>query len=74
MKNAHKAKYVYIPFRHFNSDRICQIAYSPVNSNDSVSGQWRSRSDCADAKADLDFRCPHMPENMFSRGARPKLM
>ena len=24
--------------------------------------------ECADAQADLGFRCPHMPEDMFSHG------
>ena len=33
-----------------------------------VSGQWRLRSDCADAQADLCLRCPHMPENTLSHG------
>ena len=37
-------------------------------SNDSVSGKWRPWSDCADAHAYQDLRCPHMPENMFSHG------
>ena len=35
---------------------------------DSVSGQRRSWSDCADAQADLGLRCPHMPEDTFSHG------
>ena len=39
-----------------------------VVSNISVCGQWRPWSDCADAQADLDIRCPHMSENMFSHG------
>ena len=29
-------------------------------SNESDCGQWRPRSDCADAQADLGIRCPHM--------------
>ena len=38
-----------------------------VVSNDSVSGQRRPWSYCADAQADLRPRCPHMPEGtLFS--------
>ena len=40
-----------------------------VVSNDSVSGQWRPWSDCADAQADLGLRCPHMPEDTFYHDA-----
>ena len=44
--------------------------YSPfihsVESNLAISGQGRPWSDCADAQADLDPRCPHMPEGTFS--------
>ena len=40
-----------------------------VVSNDCVSGQWRSWSDCADAQLDLDLRDPHMLEDKFSYGA-----
>ena len=36
-----------------------------VVSNDSVSGQWRLWSDCADAQADLGLRCTHIPEDTF---------
>ena len=36
-------------------------------SNDSVSRQWRPWSDyAADAQADLDLRCLHMPKDTFS--------
>ena len=45
------------PFIHF------------VISKDSVNGQWRPWSDCADAQADLGLRCPHMPEYTFLHGA-----
>ena len=37
-----------------------------VISHDSVSGQWRSWSACADAQADLGLRCRHMPIDTFS--------
>ena len=40
-----------------------------VVSNDSISGQWRSWSDCADAQSDLDLHCPYMLEDTFSHGA-----
>ena len=36
-----------------------------VVSNDSVNGQWRPWSDCADAQADLGLRCQHMPGPVF---------
>ena len=40
-----------------------------IESNDSVSGQRRPRSDCMDAQSDLGFHCPHMLEDTFSHGA-----
>ena len=47
---------------------ICSTFIHSVISNDSVNGQWRPWSACADAQADLGLRCPHMPENLFSHG------
>ena len=47
---------------------ICSLFIPSIMSNDSVSGQWRSWSDCMDAQADVDLRCPHMHENIFSHG------
>ena len=44
---------------------ICYSFLRYIDSNDSVSGQWRSWSDCADAQADLGLPCPHMPEDAF---------
>ena len=44
---------------------ICYPLIHSVVSNDSVSGQRRPWSDCADAQADLGFRCPHMPDMFF---------
>ena len=41
--------------------------------NDSVSGQWRPWSDCADAQADLGLRCSHMPEDTLNM-ARPNFV
>ena len=38
-------------------------------SNDSVSGQRRTWSDCADVQADLGLRRSHMLEDTFSHGA-----
>ena len=38
---------------------IYSLIHSAV-SNDSVSGQRRPRSDCADAQSDLGLLCPHM--------------
>ena len=40
-----------------------------VLSNYSVSGQWMSWSDCADALADLSLRSPHIIEGMCSCGS-----
>ena len=40
-----------------------------IVSFDSVSGQRRPCSDCADAQADLGLRWPHMPKDAFSHGA-----
>ena len=47
---------------------LCSPFMQSKESNDSVSGQWRPWSDCADAQADLGLRCPHMPEGTFSHG------
>ena len=48
---------------------ICLPFIHSVVSNDSVSGQQRPWSECADAQADLGLHCPHMPEDTFSLGA-----
>ena len=42
---------------------IWSLFIHSIVSNDSVSGQRRPWSDCADAQADLGLRCPHMPED-----------
>ena len=42
----------------------CPFIHSVV-SNNSVNGQRRPWSDCADAQADLGRHCPHMPESFF---------
>ena len=63
--------------RRFRSSCAC-AKYQPglwsplINSsisNDSLSGQWRPRSACAYAQADLGLRCPHVPEDTFTHGA-----
>ena len=46
----------------------CSKLICSMVSIDSVNGQWRPWSDCADAQADLGLCCPHMPEDTFSRG------
>ena len=48
------------------------IQIHSIVSYDSVSGQRRPRSDCADAQADLGLRCSHVPEDMFSHDAAHK--
>ena len=44
---------------------LCSPFMHSVVSNDSVSGQWRPWSYCADAQANLGLLCPHMPEVTF---------
>ena len=48
---------------------LCPPFIHCVISNDSVSGQWRPWSDCADAQSDLGLGCPYIPENTISHGA-----
>ena len=48
---------------------ICSPFILSIVTGDCLSGQWRPRSDCVDAQADLGLRCLHMPENTFSLGA-----
>ena len=48
---------------------LCLPLIHSIVFNNSVSGQRRPWSDCADAQADLGLRWPHMPEDMFSHGA-----
>ena len=40
---------------------ICSLCIYSVVSNDSVSGQWMPRKDCADMQANLGIRCPYIP-------------
>ena len=47
---------------------LCSLFIHSVVSNNCVSTQWRLWSDCADARADLGLRCPHMSEETFSHG------
>ena len=47
---------------------ICFPSKLYIISMDSVCGQQRPRSDCADAQADLGFHYPHMPEDTFLHG------
>ena len=49
--------------------RLCSQFIHFTVSNDSVSGQWRPWSDCADAQADLGLRRPHMSKDTLLRGA-----
>ena len=48
---------------------ICSPLKHSIVSNNSVCGQRRPWSDCADAQADLDLRCPYVPKDTFSHGA-----
>ena len=45
---------------------ICSTLKHSTVSDDSVSGQWMPRSDCADAQADLGLHYPHMPGDTIS--------
>ena len=58
----------FISFRTSSNSHtgICSPLKHSIVSNESVSGQWRPWSDCADGQADLGIRCPHMPEYTFS--------
>ena len=80
LKKKKKKKKRKSPFEHMQNvqiqviRRMCKVSSGPllsidiysIVSNNSVSGQWRPRSDCADAQSDLGLRCPHMPEDTFS--------
>ena len=44
---------------------LCSPFIHSVVSNDSVSRQWRSWSECADAQANLGLCCSHMFEDRF---------
>ena len=39
---------------------LCYSSLCSIVPDYSISGQWRSWSNCADAQADLSVRCPHM--------------
>ena len=45
---------------------LCSPVKCSIVFNESVCGQRKPWSDCADAQADLGIRCPHMPEDTFS--------
>ena len=48
-----------------NQHVLCSSTYTTV-SIDSVSGQRRPRSACANAQADQGLRCPHIAKGPFS--------
>ena len=52
---------------------LCSKLTYSIESNDSVSGQWWSRSDWADTQIDLGPRCPHMPGDTFSLAVHIKI-
>ena len=47
---------------------ICSALKHPNVASNFVSGQQMPLSDCANAQAGLDLRCPHMPGDIFSHG------
>ena len=58
-------------FRTFakSGPSICSPLIQSIAPNDSLSGQRRPWSDCADAQSDLGLRCPRMLEDTFPYGA-----
>ena len=52
---------------------LCSPPILSVISNDSVGGQWRPWSDCANAQSDLGLRCPHVLNDSFSHDTVHKL-
>ena len=50
------------------STGLCSPFIHSIVFNDSVIGQWRPWSDCANAQADLGLRCLPTPEYMFLLG------
>ena len=48
---------------------LCSPFIHSLVNKDSVSGQGRPWSACANMQADLGLRCLYMPEDMFSHGA-----
>ena len=48
---------------------LCSPFINTIVSNDSVCGQVRPWSDCADAQSDLRLRCSQMSEDTFSNRA-----
>ena len=63
-----------------DSSRACAKSHPDIRSPllhsivsiDTVSGQWKPWSDCADAHSEQGLSCPHMPEDTFSHGAKRK--
>ena len=53
-----------LPMQKYHARPLLSLVRSVVY-NDSVSGQWRSWSDCEDAQSDLDLRGPIMHEDTF---------
>ena len=47
---------------------ICSPLKYSIVSNDSICGQRRPWSDCANAQSDLGLHYPHMPDDMFLQG------
>ena len=67
-------KCTFIPsMRKVSFGIFSQLIHSIVL-NDSVRGQRRPRSTCANAQADLGLCYPHMPEDMFMYGTAPPIL
>ena len=60
-------RFRFIPRCAKSDPGICSPLIHSIVANDSVSGQRRPRSDCADAQADLGLRCPHVPDKKIKR-------
>ena len=55
-----------------NAYWVCSPWKHSLVSNNPNSGQRMPCLDCTDAQADLDFCCPHIPEDTFSHGTDQK--
>ena len=64
--NMHKMRIFRSSCAYSDHPSLCSIFIHSLVSDDSVSGQWRSWSDCANAQADLGLHCLHMPKDRFS--------
>ena len=53
---------------------LCYTSLCSTVPNDSINGQGRSWSDCADTQSDLGLCCPHMPKDTFLNVAAHRII